>query len=389
MHLIPGTAESGVDNPPDASMIGPAGPMRTAAVLLALVLLPRPALADARFDPVVRAIDQLIESGELPSVTVAVARNGEVVWQRGWGWADREGRVPATPDTPYSLASISKPFTATAIMQLVEEGRVALNREANAYLGSRLITGRDASRATVRRILSHMAGLPMYFRPFFPGPAPPMEELIARDAALVGRPGRYVYSNLGYGILEHIIARASGMSYDEYLKQAIFGPLGLASASVPHSAPQGAAVRYDTGGQPLPFYDLGHRGASSVFASARDVVRFGMAHLRERPEDCPPLLTRRSIDEMQRVQTGSSPDRYGLGWRIADEHSVYRRVEHTGGMPGVTTVLSLFPSQRVVVVVLANRRSETVIRLADRIAAVVMPHYGWELRRAGRLVGTE
>jgi CubicO group peptidase (beta-lactamase class C family) len=364
-------------------------PRTTVLLILALVALPAAAAADARFDPVARAIEHLVERGELPSVAVAVARNGEIIWQAGWGWADRERRVPATPDTPYSLASISKPFTATAVMQLVESGHVALDREANAYLGPALITGRHASRATVRRILSHTAGLPMYFRPFFPGPAPPMEELIARDAALVGRPGRYLYSNLGYGVLEHIIARVSGVGYDEYLRRAIFEPLGLASASVPHAAPPGAAVRYDRGKRPLPFYDLGHKGASSVFASARDLARFGSVHLKERLDGAAPMLRARSIDEMQRVQTGPAADRYGLGWRIIDEHSQYRRVEHTGGMPGVTTVLSLFPSQRVVVVVLSNTRSEAVIRLADRVAAAVMPHYGWELRRAGRLVGTE
>jgi CubicO group peptidase (beta-lactamase class C family) len=365
--------------------------MRGAAILLVLLAsaLPRPALADTRFEPVVRAIEALIESEQLPSVAVAVVRNGEIVWDGAWGWADRERRVRATPDTPYSLASISKPVTATAVMQLVEAGHVALNREANAYLGPVPIRGPHASRATVRRILSHTAGLPMYFRPFFPGPSPPMEELIARDAVLIRRPGRYIYSNLGYGILEHIIARVSGMSYDEYLRRRIFEPLRLESASVPLSTPDGAAVRYDNRNRPLPFYDLGHRGASSVFASARDLARFGTVHLKERLQEEPEILTRRSIDEMQRVQTGSSTDRYGLGWRIIDEQTHYRRIEHTGGMPGVTTVLSLFPAQRVVIVVLANRRSETVIQLADRVAAAAMPQYGWELRRAGRLVGTE
>ncbi len=177
----------------------------------------------------------------------------------------------------------------------------------------------------------------------------------------------------------------SGASYDEYLRRAIFEPLRLASASVPLSPPPHAAVRYDVRNRPLPFYDLGHRGASSVFASARDLARFGMVHLEERVEDGPAILTRGSIMEMQRVQTQSSTGGYGLGWRIVDDHSAYRRVEHTGGMPGVTTVLSLFPAQRVVVVVLANKRSENVVRLADRVAAAIMPHYGWELRRAGRL----
>lgn len=354
------------------------------ALILLVAALPRAGLAQPQFEPVSRAIQALVDSGELPSAAAAVADRGRIVWEGGWGWADRERRVPATARTPYSLASVSKPFTATAVMQLVESGQVALDRPANDYLGPAGITGRDAARATVRRILSHTAGLPAYYRPFFPGPAPPIEQLIARDARLTGRPGQYRYSNLGYGILEHIIARTSGSTYDEYLRRAVFEPLGLESASVPIAPPADAAVRYGTDNQPLPFYDVGHRGASSVFASARDVARFGMLHLKGL-DGATVVLTRRSIDAMQRVECRpSAAYGYGLGWRILDEDGPLRRVEHTGGMPGVTTVLTLFPSERTVIVVLANRRSNAVLRLADRLAAAAIPRYAWELRRSGR-----
>jgi CubicO group peptidase (beta-lactamase class C family) len=355
-------------------------------VLVLLVALPNPVLADRRFEQVSRAIQRLIDAGELPSVAVAVASDGKILWEAAFGWANREQLIEATPQTPYSLASISKPFTATAVMKLVERGQLALDRQANNYLGDARIRGRDAAKATVRRVLSHTAGLPSYFRPFFASNAPPIEELIGRDALLSSPPGRrHVYSNLGYGILEHIIARASGTSYEEYLRREIFAPLRLESASVPLALLQNAAVRYDARNQPLPFYDLGHRGASSVFASAHDLVRFGMFHLKMHRGENGPILTNRSIDEMQRIQTpGSGADGYGLGWRIKDQLGV-RHVGHTGGMPGVTTMLSLFPAERVVVVVLANRRSEAVVQLADKLAAAVMPRYGWQLRQLRRL----
>jgi CubicO group peptidase (beta-lactamase class C family) len=170
------------------------------------------------------------------------------------------------------------------------------------------------------------------------------------------------------------------------MRREIFVPLRLESASVPLAAPPHTAVRYDARHHPLPFYDLGHRGASSIFASAHDLARFGMFHLKERLDDTQPILKGRSIDEMQRIQTQLSvTDGYGLGWRISEAHSGVRHIGHTGGMPGVTTVLSLFPMQRVVVVVLTNRRSEAVVQLADKLAAAVMPHYGWQLRQARRL----
>ena len=362
--------------------------MRFRFLLLVLLASPHAALADKRFEQVSRAIEQLIDAGELPSVAVAVARDGQILWEGAFGWANRENLIEATPQTPYSLASISKPFTATAVMTLVERGQIALDRQANDYLGDAGITGRDAAKATVRRVLSHTAGLPPYFRPFFASKAPPIEELIVRDALLSSRPGRrHIYSNLGYGILEHIIARASGTGYEEYLRREIFAPLRLESASVPLALVPRAAVRYDTRNQALPFYDLGHRGASSVFASAHDLVRFGMFHLKERRAGNAPILTNRSIDEMQRIHTpGSREDGYGLGWRINENRFGFRHVGHTGGMPGVTTVLSLFPAQRVVVVVLANKRSEAVVQLADMIAAAVMPQYGWQQRQLRRSI---
>jgi CubicO group peptidase (beta-lactamase class C family) len=364
--------------------------MRFGTVVLVLLALPCPASADKRFEQVSRAIRQLIEAGEVPSVAVAVASDGQILWEAGFGWANREQLIEATPQTPYSLASISKPFTATAIMTLVERGQLALDRQANDYLGDARIAGHDTTKATVRRVLSHTAGLPPYFRPFFASQAPPIEKLIERDALLSSPPGRrHIYSNLGYGILEHIIARASGTSYEEYLHRHIFAPLRLESASVPLTPVPHAAVRYDARNQPLPFYDLGHRGASSVFASAHDLVRFGMFHLKGRRSGSPPILSPRSIDEMQRIQTpGSRTEGYGLGWRIKDDQSGFLQVGHTGGMPGVTTVLRLFPAQRVVVVVLANKQSEAVVHLADTIAAVMMPQYGWRQRLLKHSAGT-
>jgi CubicO group peptidase (beta-lactamase class C family) len=366
---------------PNATGLRPA-----AIVLVVLIAAPRPVLAEKQLQLVARAIQQLVDAQELPSVAVAVAKNGRIMWEAAFGWADREHQIPATLHTPYSLASISKPFTATAVMKLVEGRHLALDRQANDYLGNARISGRDASKATLRRLLSHTAGLPPYFRPFFARHAPPVEELIGRDALLSSPPGRrHVYSNLGYGILEHIVARIAGVAYEDYMRREIFAPLRLESASVLLAASPNAAVRYDTRNQPLPFYDLGHRGASSIVASAHDLVRFGMFHLKQQSDDTAPILMRQSIDEMQRIQTPRTGTAgYGLGWRISEEHAGFRQVGHTGGMPGVTTVLSLFPTQRVVIVVLANRQSEAVVRLAEELAAAVMPQYGWQLRLAGR-----
>jgi CubicO group peptidase (beta-lactamase class C family) len=361
---------------------------RGAAILLLLLPFGATASAEQRFARIAREMQELVDTGQLPSLAVAVAKDGRIVWEAAFGWADRERGIRATPETPYSLASISKPFTATAVMKLVESGRVALDRPANDYLGAARITGIHPERATLRHVLTHTAGLPPYFRTRPAGDAWSFEATIASRAILTRSPGqRYVYSNLGYGILDHIVERVSGASYAEFMHRELLEPLRLARTLVPSAAPEDAAVRYAEKGTRLPYYDVDHRGASSVYAIAHDLVRFGMFHLNPDAVDgerraAGRVLQAKTVREMQRVQTWiKDGEGYGLGWRIDDDQRGFRHVGHTGGMPGVTTVLSLFPAQRVVVVLLANKRDDRVVSLAQRVAAVVVPSYVWHLRR--------
>src|SRR3712207_4301406 len=129
---------------------------------------PRSAASSDQFDTVRAVIRRAVDDG-LPSIAVAVAKDGRIVWEEGFGMADRERGVPAGPHTMYSLASISKPFTATGLMKLVERGRVHLDRPVNDYLGGGRLTGLagEASQATVRRVLSHTAGLPLHWQFFY------------------------------------------------------------------------------------------------------------------------------------------------------------------------------------------------------------------------------
>src|SRR5207248_664015 len=128
----------------------------------------------------------LIEDGA-PSLAVAVARDGEIVWEEGFGWADRAARIPADAHTPYSLASISKPVTATAMMVLVERGKVDLDQPVESYLRGCHLNARagSAEEATVRRVANHTAGLPLHYQFFYedePYLRPAMAETMRRYA---------------------------------------------------------------------------------------------------------------------------------------------------------------------------------------------------------------
>jgi CubicO group peptidase (beta-lactamase class C family) len=354
---------------------------------------PAPAL-----DPEARArlgatIRRLLDSARVASVAVAVARDGVVLWEEAFGQADLARRIPATPATLYSVASISKPITATAVMQLVERGRVDLDRPIDGYLGAMRVTGLagDASGATVRRVLSHTAGLPLHYRFFYAGggESPDVPVTVARYGRVMFPPGAvYSYSNLGYGMLGEVVGRVGGPSYEAFVRDRVFRPLGMVHSTIGTGAGlANAAVRYDARHRPIPVYDFDHRGASAVYTSAHELLRFGMFHLKTRPRTgsaawAPPLADS-TVDRMQRVETpGDTAAGYGLGWFV-DRDLGERRVRHTGGMPGVATVLSLYPEHRVAIVALSNQSSGLPGRIVAEIAAAVLPpSYGQALAAA-------
>ena len=318
-------------------------------------------------------IRRVMDSTHTASIAVAVARNGRIIWEEGFGFADLEHRTPATPTTLYSMASISKPITATGLMELVEQGKIDLDRPANDYLGSAKITGLagQASDATVRRVMSHTAGLPLHYRFFYAGGSvtrPSMDEAITRYAITVYPPGAtYNYSNLGYGVLEEIIAKVSGRPYEEFMRDEVFKPLGMTTSTIGTGAGiANSAVRYTAQGKPIAFYDFDHRAASAVYTSAHELVRFGMFHLEDHLKDQRPVLKDATLDAMHRIATpGDTASGYGLGWLIGNEQGM-RVVSHTGGMPGVATSLKLYPQHNVVIVALANTSGAAPHRIARR-----------------------
>ena len=347
-------------------------------------------------------IQKEMASSGIPSMAVAVARRGEVIWEEAWGWADVEKRIPATPHTPYGMASVSKPITATAIMKLVEQGKLDLDRPVNDFLGrdSQLRTWiGDPADVTLRRLASHRAGLPLHMHSFASAEIskkPVMPETIRRYGNVVTVPGeRYRYSNLGYGVLDHLIERQSGMSYAEFLKQEIFLPLGMTRSSVEDGPEHDGSMarRYGEDRQSLPWYDVDHRGASSVCCSAHDLLRFGMFHLGQCP--CtPPILSEHSLTRMHaRVTVMGTPNPsdhnlrpgsgYGIGW-VIDDDELDSRISHGGGMGGVSAKLLLLPKESLVVVAMANTFCPLPYLIERDILSALLPGYADQLAEFDR-----
>jgi CubicO group peptidase (beta-lactamase class C family) len=328
------------------------------------------------------AESQVIER-QVPSVAIAVAKDGKFLWEQGFGWADRERRIPATANTMYSLASTSKPVTATALMTLVRAGAVDLDHPINEYLGNAQIRAAigDAAAATVRRVANHSSGLPEHYQFFYanePWRTPTPEETIARYGVLMTVPGeQYQYSNLGYGILSYMISLRSGEPFGDYVRKHVFLPLGMIRSAVglEPSLADFVAVRYGRDGLPIPPYETDHPGASEVYASAHDLARFGMFHLKEHLADQVAILPDSLIDVMHKPTMSVGEGRgYGVGFEIR-ETAGYTVISHDGDMPGVRTELRLIPSERLVVVVLANAEDRITPIVADEIMRVFLPKW--------------
>lgn len=335
-------------------------------------------------------IDTATRDRSIASCSAALAVGGRLIWSYASGWADRERRIPATAKTIYPVASTSKPFTATGVLWLAERGRISLDRPINDYLKGTALpaAGGDPDQATVRRVLQHRAGIPTHGQFFYAGSnevPPPMEEVIRTYGIVAEPPGRYVYSNLGYGILAFLTAQVSGKAYPQFMRDAIFKPLGLARTSVEieQTRPAAAVVNYDGKGEPIPHYVFDEWGSGRVFTTVEDLVRFGLFHLgRAVPRR--PVLSRQWVSAMveDRMSTGDlvgpyGPDWfYGLGWggRL---QSAYGPLwyGHEGGMPGVSADLRLIPERDAVIAAASNSRSSLPHKIIEDLTKVLTPRY--------------
>jgi CubicO group peptidase (beta-lactamase class C family) len=336
------------------------------------------AVAD-QFDSVRELIRHKLAQHETPSIALAVVRDGRIIWEEAFGWADKEQKRAATIDTPYRLGSVSKPITATAIMAARERGLLDVDRPINDYVGKAQLRAAigDVSGATVRRVVQHMAGLPEYSEGYYrdePGESPSLDVAIQRYGVLTRPPGeKFVYSNLGYTILGEALARASGKSYDDFLHDAIFAPLGMNhSAALGPRLSADRAVGYRPDGEREVEYARIYVPAASVYASAHDLARFGLFHLKAHLPDQQPILSDTTIDEMQNTTVPMGNAAYGLGWHIRNDSKGRRQVLHGGASAGADAQFVLVPEQKVCVAVLANVTRHVPVAVTEAVANAIL-----------------
>lgn len=336
--------------------------------------------APPEFRPVAEFVRAEVAAGKVPSVAVAVVKEQRVVWAEGFGLADRERGVPATADSVYRLASISKPITATGLVLLKDRGLIDLDAPANRYLPEARLRAPvgSADAMTVRRVANHTAGLPIHYSFYYDGQRPPsVDDAIRRYGFACRPPGSgWEYSNLGYGVLDRITEAVAGTPWAEYMTHNLYAPLGMTRTR--HGLGPGSVVQYaaDVAGQfvPVAYYTFDHPGGSIVCSSAADMARFARLHLGGGVLDDRRLLREETVREMQEP-TGKRPDGsgYGVGWFVDTYHG-QRCVYHSGGMPGVSTLLRLFPEHQAACIILTNCDTPGITQaVSTRIAEVLFP----------------
>jgi CubicO group peptidase (beta-lactamase class C family) len=347
------------------------------------------ACAQDQYSAIRADIEREIAAGRATGVAVALTHKGKIVWQEGFGWADKERGRRVTPDTPFSLASVTKPFTTTALMVLVAANEVSLDARANDYLGAAKIRAGvgNPDDVTVRALASHSSGLPGTFQIFPAGGAlkqPSMDEVIRNYGVLVSPPNqRFWYSNVGMGIVAHIVSRKSALDFGIVLRDKVLEPLGLEHSffDTDVSRRDEMAQRYDREGNAIPFYVTSTPGTGELYASAHDVARFAMFHLHDHLADQKQILGDKEIDELHRPVIRVREDRFhGVGWMIARAFDETTVLYHNGNQAGVVAVMMLLPSRDIACVVLTNHDDDLklVERVRDATLRTLVPAWTWK-----------
>jgi CubicO group peptidase (beta-lactamase class C family) len=315
-------------------------------------------------DQVDASVERFLEETlpEGASGTLLAARDGEIVHCAGFGMADREGRVAAGCDTVYDIQSITKQFTAVAILELEEMGELRVSDAIGEHLGP---VPADKREITLHQLLTHSAGLPAVLGGDYQRLS--REEMVAGalGSKLRSPPGSdYHYSNLGYSLLAAIIEVASGMGYEEFLARHLFEPAGMTQTGyvLPQWEPEQVAVEYDARGEPQgrpfdhpwaadgPYWNL--RGNGGLLTTARDMFRWH--HALEGDEVLGERAKRKLFTPYVLEQAGGS-SRYAYGWVVVRTDDYGKVVWHDGGNAWSFSQLTRFPEQGAMVFWTTNR----------------------------------
>ena len=314
-------------------------------------------------------IDALVQENYQNGVydgAVLVARDGQVILSQGYGFADREKKIPNTPQTKFRIASITKQFTAMAILLLQEQGKLNVDDSICNYITD---CQEIFEPVKIRHLLSQSAGIPNNTAYSVPG-----DQMVSKFATPFFPPGeQFKYQDVTYNLTGRIIETVSGQSYASFLKQNIFEPLGMSNSGVDDRKQTDLAKGYSNAEGDIALQPVLYLFAEgSVYSTVEDMYRWDQALYTDK------LLPQSSLEAMFTTQVavpdgayygfdGSTGWSYGFGWFIAPKELGY--VIHGGMAPGYRAEIRRYIDDETVIILLTNQEAVALYPTAEAIAA--------------------
>jgi CubicO group peptidase (beta-lactamase class C family) len=325
-------------------------------------------------------IDQLFDAyngKNTPGAAVMVIKNGKPIFKKAYGVANLDGKTPTTTETNFRLASVTKPFTAMCIMQLVQSGRLGYDHNLQQIFPEFPAYGQQI---TIRHLLQHASGLIAY-EDLIPDTATVqvldndvLRMMMSQDSTYFPPGTQYRYSNSGYAVLAMIVQKISGKSFAQFLQENIFRPLGMKNTIAYEkgiSTVKNRAMGYRQEGGQFIFSDQSVTSAvlgdGGIYSSVEDLLKWDRALYTEK------LVKQETLAAAfaPGVRLDGKALDYGFGWHL-DQFNGHRRVMHTGSTSGFRNVIQRYPDDKLTVIILTNRAAPEVAPLADKLAELFL-----------------
>jgi CubicO group peptidase (beta-lactamase class C family) len=330
-------------------------------------------------------VEEQMHRFNIPGASLAIVEGDQIGHVRGFGRARPDGETP-TPQTPFFIGSLTKSFTALAVMQLVEAGKIDLDAPVQRYLPWFRVADPEASaQMTIRHLLNQTSGLPMLLgmtnlADADNHPDATERQVRALSTFMLTRPvgSKFEYSNLNYNVLGLIIEAASGMSYSDYIQQHVFNPLDMRHSYTSKDVAQqgGLAMGHRFWfGQPIPARHLsipiGSLSSGQLISSAEDMAHYLIAYLNGGRYGEAQILSPAGIAEMHRPaaeinEMGMSLGHYGMGW-ISEGSGESKIVSHSGIVPDFSAFMALVPEQNKGMILLFNANHAMMKMTLDEV----------------------
>lgn len=314
-----------------------------------------------------------MQAQQIPGLSLAVIKNGEIMIAKGYGLANVELQVPVKPETIFQSGSMGKQFTATAVMMLMKEGKLSLDDKITKYFPDGPETWRNI---TIRHLLTHTSGMTDYPQDFDMRRDYTEDDLLQRmkPIALAFQPGeKWSYSNLGYVLLGILIHKVSGKFYGDFLQVRVFKPLEMSTARIISEedivANRAAGYRVVNGqlkNQNWVSPSLNTTADGALYLTVYDIAKWDAALYTEK------LLKRATLEQMWtpvKLNNGTTHP-YGFGWALGEVRG-HRIVEHGGSWQGFKSHIARYVNDKLTIVVFANQARANPAKFTHGIAAII------------------